>query len=100
MDKKKISTDSLIESTQNNNLHIIISKNNQNNNTKDQNNNNINYGLNTSNTIDHNIVVPRTIEKLKKIVNTADILEIEIINSLNLQGCLEVDKCFRYDRKF
>ena len=90
LDKKKISTDSLIESTQNNNLHNIISKNNQNNNTKDQNNNNINYGLNTSNTIDHNIVAPSTIEKLKKIVNTADILEIEIINSLNLQRGLKI----------
>ena len=90
LDKKKISTDSLIESTQNNNLHILISKNNQNNNTKDQNNNNINYGLNTSNTIDHNIVAPSTIEKLKKIVNTADILEIEIINSLNLQRGLKI----------
>ena len=70
LDKKKISTDSLIESTQNNN--------------------NINYGLNTSNTIDHNIVAPSTIEKLKKIVNTADILEIEIINSLNLQRGLKI----------
>ena len=90
LDKKKISTDSLIEPTQNNNLHNIISKNNQNNNTKEQNNNNINYGMNTMNTIDCNNVAPSTIEKLRKIVNTADILEIEIINSLNLQRGMKI----------
>ena len=90
LDKKKISTDSLIEPTQNNNLHNIISKNNQNNNTKEQNNNNINYGMNTMNTIDYNNVAPSTIEKLRKIVNTADILEIEIINSLNLQRGMKI----------
>ena len=35
-------------------------------------------------------MAPSTIEKLKKIVNTADILEIEIINSLNLQRGLKI----------
>ena len=94
LDKKKIATDSYIESPRHNNLQNIISKNNQNNNTNDQtnnNNNNINYGFNTDNTLDYNNVSPQTIEKLKKIVDKADILEIEIINSLTLQRGLKIE---------
>ena len=94
LDKKKISTDSYMDSPRHNQLHNIISKNNQNNNTNDQtntNNNNVNYGLNTSNTVDYNNVPPATIEKLKKIVDKCDILEIEIINSLTLQRGLKIE---------
>ncbi len=93
LDKKKISTDCYMDSPRHNQLHNIISKNNQNN-TNDQtntNNNNANYGLNTSNTVDYNNVSPATIEKLKKIVDKADILEIEIINSLTLQRGLKIE---------
>jgi hypothetical protein len=88
LDKNKISNDSLAEeSQQQNNIHNIISK------AKDQNNNtnNMNYGLNTTNTVEHNNVSPNTIEKLKNLVNGADILEIEIINSLNLQLGLKIE---------
>ena len=85
LDQKKISNDSFLDSQYHNNLHNMMSKNN--NNTRDQNTNtnNINYGLNTTNTVEHNNVSPITIEKLKNIVDEADLLEIEIINSLNLQ---------------
>ena len=94
IDKKKISTDSFNESPRRNQLQKIIQKNNQNDNTNDQinnNNNNLNYGLNTDNTLDYNNVSPATIEKLKKIVNKADILQIEIINSLTLQRGLKIE---------
>ena len=85
LEKKKVSTDSYIESPRhNNNNQNMISKNNQNS------NNNINYGLNTDNTLDYNNVSPQTIEKLKKIVDTADILEIEIINSLIFDRGLKI----------
>ena len=95
LDKKKVSADSNVESNFHNNLHHIISKSNQNKNKNDAqangNNNNLNYGLNTDNTLDYNNVSPQTIEKLKKIVNTADILEIQIINSLTLQRGLKIE---------
>ena len=94
LDKKEISNDSLVgESQHHNNLQNIISKNNLNNNGKDQNNNtnNMNYGLNTTNTVEHNNVSPSTIEKLKNIVNEADLLEIVIINSINLQLGLKIE---------
>ena len=91
LDKKKISTDAYADFQQGNHFQNIISKNNQNDNTNDQtNNNNINYALNTDNTLDYNNVSQATIEKLKKIVNKVDILEIEIINSLTLQRGLKI----------
>lgn len=82
-----------IDSSNHKKFQQKISNNNQNNNTNDQtnNNNNVNYGLNTENTLDYNNVSPQTIEKLKKIVNYADILEIEIINSLTLQRGLKIE---------
>ena len=92
LNNKKISTDSMMDSPRHNNLQNIIQKNNQNDNTNDHsnNNNNVNYGLNTSNTVDYNNVAPSTIEKLRKIVDEADKLEIEIINSLTLQRGLKI----------
>ena len=91
LDKKKISTDSCTDFQQGNQLQNIMSKNIQNDNTNDQsNNNNINYAINTDNTLDYNNVSPSTIEKLKRVVNKADILQIEIINSLTLQRGLKI----------
>ena len=90
LDKKKISTN-LADSPNHNNLQNLVSINNKNNtNENPNNNNNINYGLNTSNTVDYNNVPPSTIEKLTKVVDKADILEIEIINSLNFQQGLKI----------
>ena len=93
IDNKKISTDSYIETPYKNNLQNIVdsSKNNQNYNNIDINNNNYNHGLNTSNTYEHNNVSPSTIAILKKIVDKADILRIEIINSLTLQRNLKIE---------
>ena len=93
LENKKISTDTYIESPRHNNLQNIVSasKNNLNNNN---NNNELNYnnnGLNTSNTYEHNIVPPSTIETLKKIVNKSDKLIIEIINSLTSQKNLKIE---------
>ena len=91
LNNKKISADSLVDSPRHNNVQNII-QNNQNGNTNEHsnNNNNVNYGLNTSNTVDYNNVPPSTIEKLRKIVDEADKLEIEIINSLTLQRGLKI----------
>ena len=92
--KKKVPVDSNLESNFHNNAHNIISKSNQNKNKNDvqlNSNNNLNYGLNTDNTLDYNNVSPQTIEKLNKIVNSADILEIQIINSLTLQRGLKIE---------
>ena len=76
---------------QNNNIKNIVAsaKNIQNNNNNDNNYNN--NSLNTSNTFEHNNVSPSTIAQLKKIVNKADILNIEIINSLRLQNNLKIE---------
>ena len=52
--------------------------------------NNINYPINSTNTENMNVVSPNTIEKLKEIVNKADILEIEIISSLSNQKGLKI----------
>ena len=52
--------------------------------------NNINYPINSTNTENNNIVSPNTIQKLKEIVNKADILEIEIISSLSNQKGLKI----------
>ena len=74
---------------QNNNMkNMVSSKNIQNNNNNEQ--NNYNNSLNTSNTFDHNNVPPSTIAMLKKIVNKADLLNIEIINSLRFQNYLKI----------
>ena len=94
LDKKKVSTDSYVDSPRRNQLQKMIQKNNPNDNTNDQtnnNNNNLNYGINTDNTLDYNNVSPAIIEKLKKIVNKADLLEIEIINSLTIQRGLKIE---------
>ena len=91
-ENKKISTDSYADSPRHNNLRGIVG------NAKNQNNNNnnadVNYnnnGLNTSNTYEHNNVSPSTIDMLKKVVNTADILIVEIINSLTLHRNLKIE---------
>ena len=55
------------------------------------NGNNINYPLNSSNTENNNTVTPNTIKKLKEIVNEADILEIEIINSLTMPRGIKIN---------
>ena len=52
--------------------------------------NNINYPINSTNTENMNVVSPNTIQKLKEIVNKADILEIEIISSLTNQKGLKI----------
>ncbi len=67
---------------------MCSSKNNLNNNNDLNYNNN---GLNTSNTYEHNNVTPTTIAMLKKIVDKADILKLEIINSLTLQKNLKIE---------
>ena len=53
-------------------------------------NNNMNYPINSTNTENVNTVSPNTIQKLKEIVNTADILEIEVISSLSDQRGLKI----------
>ena len=55
-----------------------------------ENNNNINYPINSTNTENINAVSPNTIQKLKEIVNTADILEIEVISSISNQRGLKI----------
>ena len=52
--------------------------------------NNINYPINSTNTENNNAVSPNTIQKLKEVVNKADILEIEIISSLSNQKGLKI----------
>ena len=66
---------------QSNNIKNMVAsaKNIQNNNNDNNNYNYNNNSLNTSNTFEHNNVPPATIAQLKKIVNKADILNIEII---------------------
>ena len=79
---------------QNNNIKNIVAsaKNIQNNNNNNNDNNNYhNNSLNTSNTFEHNNVSPSTIAQLKKIANKADLLNIEIINSLRLQNNLKIE---------
>ena len=90
IDSKKISADSYIDTPYRNNLQNMVcsSKNNQNNNNDLYYNNN---GLNTSNTYEHNNVSPSTIAMLKKIVDKADLLKIEIINSLTLQRNVKIE---------
>ena len=90
IDSKKISADSYIDTPYRNNLQNMVcsSKNNQNNNNDLNYNNN---GLNTSNTYEHNNVSPSTISILKKIVDKADLLKIEIINSLTLQRNVKIE---------
>ena len=90
IDSKKISADSYIDTPYRNNLQNMVcsSKNNQNNNNDLNYNNN---GLNTSNTYEHNNVSPSTIAMLKKIVDKADLLKIEIINSLTLQRNVKIE---------
>jgi pSer/pThr/pTyr-binding forkhead associated (FHA) protein len=90
IDSKKVSADSYIDTPYRNNLQNMVcsSKNNQNNNNDLNYNNN---GLNTSNTYEHNNVSPSTIAMLKKIVDKADLLKIEIINSLTLQRNIKIE---------
>jgi hypothetical protein len=54
------------------------------------NNNNIFYPINSTNTENINAVSPNTIQKLKEIVNKADLLEIEIISSLSNQKGIKI----------
>ena len=54
------------------------------------NNNNIFYPIKSTNTENFNTVSPNTIQKLKEIVNKADLLEIEIISSLSNQKGIKI----------
>ena len=73
----------------------IIPLNKKNNNQENENTfeqkeinntlNNFNYPINSTNTDNLNTVSPDTIQKLKEIVNQADILEIEVISSISNQ---------------
>ena len=83
-----------INMTQNNSPNIIRINSNreyQGSNIRDNNNNNnIFYPINSTNTENINTVSPNTIQKLKEIVNKADLLEIEIISSLSNQKGIKI----------
>ena len=78
---------------QRNSPQLIINNLNKNpapNLLENNNNNNIFYPINSTNTENINTVSPNTIQKLKEIVNKADLLEIEIISSLSNQKGIKI----------
>jgi pSer/pThr/pTyr-binding forkhead associated (FHA) protein len=86
--KKKVGTESnAITSYPNNNNKNLNLKNAENG--KDENDND--YGICSLNTVEQNYATPLIIEQLKKIVDTADLLEIEVINSSTLQRGLKIE---------